>query len=116
MGLAWIENPRVDGSIPSQATKLKSPFQRWLGLFCWAILVCVSPRRRLLAIFLQKQSVATITDNQRTSRRRDHMKSLTFWALLVLAVHTANAQLARIGGLAQVKNFAGFLDALELSK
>ena len=44
------------------------------------------------------------------------MKSLTFWALLVLAVHTANAQLARIGGLAQVKNFAGFLDALELSK
>ena len=22
-----IENPRVDGSIPSQATKLKSPFQ-----------------------------------------------------------------------------------------
>jgi hypothetical protein len=29
-----IENPRVDGSIPSQATKLKSPFQNWLGLFC----------------------------------------------------------------------------------
>jgi hypothetical protein len=28
-----IENPRVDGSIPSQATKLKSPFQKWLGLF-----------------------------------------------------------------------------------
>jgi hypothetical protein len=32
-----IENPRVDGSIPSQATKLKSPFQKWLGLFCWVI-------------------------------------------------------------------------------
>jgi hypothetical protein len=28
-----IENPRVDGSIPSQATKLKSSFQKWLGLF-----------------------------------------------------------------------------------
>jgi len=28
-----IENPRVDGSIPSQATKLKSPNQQWLGLF-----------------------------------------------------------------------------------
>ena len=30
-----IENPRVDGSIPSQATKLKSPNQQWLGLFSW---------------------------------------------------------------------------------
>ena len=27
MGLAWIENPRVDGSIPSQATTHKNPHQ-----------------------------------------------------------------------------------------
>ncbi|MDG1107335.1 MAG: hypothetical protein P8N60_01550, partial [Burkholderiaceae bacterium] len=36
-----IENPRVDGSIPSQATNLKSPFQKWLGLFsCGAGVQC----------------------------------------------------------------------------
>ena len=33
MGLAWIENPRVDGSIPSQATSLKAPSRDGWGFF-----------------------------------------------------------------------------------
>ena len=37
-----IENPRVDGSIPSQATKLKSPFQKWLGLFFGSVFLVES--------------------------------------------------------------------------
>jgi hypothetical protein len=39
LGLAWIENPRVDGSIPSQATNTKR-----LTVLGWAFSFALGPR------------------------------------------------------------------------